>query len=163
MPTATRRYLLAPPPKAHIFGTRSRRRPVSRPWETEPPPPPKRGPLFTFTLLRGPAGRRRGPNRYIIVWSSYASSPPPPTPTRPDPIHRAQKHHLYQPTVMGGARHGDGGMTEVLRRQSESIRGHFEQCEGFPADSLFSASIDFGKKQNNCGAGRGVGQYFNRL
>lgn len=38
-------------------------------------------PLFTFTLLHGPAGQGGQPNRYIIVWSSLAAAAP--LPSRP--------------------------------------------------------------------------------
>lgn len=71
--------------------------PIADPFPLFPPTDPlSDGPLFTFTLLHGPAGPRGRTNRYIIVWSSFV---PPPFPTRADPIHSAQKHHLYHPTV----------------------------------------------------------------
>lgn len=62
-----------------------------------PTDPLSGGPLFTFTLLHGPAGLggRAESLHYCLVLPCI----PPPLPTWPDPIHRPQKHHLYDPTV----------------------------------------------------------------
>lgn len=68
------------------------------PLSCSPPTDPlSDGPLFTFTLLRGPAGPGGRPNRYIIVWSSLRA----PLHSRPSltPFTAPQKHHLYHPTV----------------------------------------------------------------
>lgn len=48
-----------------------------------PTDPLSDGPLFTFTLLHGPAGPGGRPNRYIIVWSSLATPAPPRGPLLP--------------------------------------------------------------------------------
>lgn len=83
---------LTPPPPPHL--------PLYTPFSPSPSTPTdplSGGPLFTFTLLHGPAGLggRAESLHYCLVLPCI----PPPLPTWPDPIHRPQKHHLYDPTV----------------------------------------------------------------
>lgn len=88
-----------PPPLPHL--------PLYTPFSSSPSTPTdplSGGPLFTFTLLHGPAGLggRAESLHYCLVLPCI----PPPLPTWPDPIHRPQKHHLYDPTVREWGREG---------------------------------------------------------
>lgn len=78
-------------------------------------------PLFTFTLLHGPAGWGGGESlHYCLVL------PRAPRPTQPDPIHSPQKRHLYHPTVREWARSRDGarrGENKVARKETMAKQG----------------------------------------
>lgn len=65
----------------------------------------------TALLVRG-AGR-------IVTLLSGPPLQPPPLPTRPDPIHSPQKHHLYHPTVREWERGRDGARRGKKTRRGE--------------------------------------------